>query len=97
MSYIEVPLLANVRLTEGDLPVSLLVGPSISFRTHAEFEASGESVDLKDETESTDFGLVTGIAVGLGNRVVIDGRYTWGSRTSTRKPTKKRPRTAGCQ
>jgi len=74
---IEVPLLANVNLTGGPTPLCLIVGPFIGFRTSAELKQGLEKQDLKDDTESTDFGVVTGAAFQAGP-VVIDGRYNWG-------------------
>ena len=79
LNYINVPLLANIALSGGDNPVSLLVGPQIGFRTSAKIEGEGEEEDLKDDTESTDFGIVAGIAVQV-RKFVIDARYTHGLR-----------------
>ena len=77
LNYVNVPLLANIRLGGGDNPVSLLVGPQIGFRTSAKAEANGEEEDLKEFTEGTDFGLVTGLSAMFRN-VVVDARYIWG-------------------
>jgi hypothetical protein len=79
LNYINVPLLANIALSGGENPVSLLVGPQIGFLTSAKIEGEGEEEDLKDETESTDFGIVAGIAVQI-RKFVIDARYTHGLR-----------------
>ena len=77
--YINVPLLANINLSTGPNAFSFLVGPQIGFRTGAKASADDEDTDLKDETESTDFGLVLGVAATMRN-FVIDARYTHGLR-----------------
>ena len=77
LDYINIPLLANISLSGGDNPISLLVGPQIGFKISAEAEFEGEEEDLDDDTETFDFGLVAGISATIRN-FVIDGRYTWG-------------------
>jgi hypothetical protein len=77
IDYVLVPLLANIGLSSGPNRVSLLVGPQIGFRTSAKADDDEEEVDAKDNTESTDFGLVAGIAANISN-FVVDARYTHG-------------------
>lgn len=77
LDYINIPLLANINLSGGSNPVSLLVGPQLGFRISAKAEAGEEEVDIDDETESFDFGIVTGIAATIKN-FIIDARYLWG-------------------
>ena len=77
IDYINIPLLANIHLTGGDNPVSLLVGPQIGFRTQAKVKGGGEEIDIKDDTEGMDWGLVTGLSAAMRN-FLIDARYTWG-------------------
>jgi hypothetical protein len=80
LDYIQIPMLARIQLgTNPSSPVHLLVGPSFGFRTRAEVKLEDVTVDIKDDTESSDIGLVTGVAVNAGP-AVIDGRYTWGLR-----------------
>ncbi|HEU5255431.1 MAG TPA: porin family protein [Vicinamibacterales bacterium] len=76
IDYINIPVLARVRLGSGS-PAHLLVGPSFGFRTRAETEFDGETMDFKDQVEGNDIGFVTGVAVNAG-MFVVDGRYTWG-------------------
>jgi hypothetical protein len=78
LDFLQVPLLARVKLGSNS-PAHLLVGPSFGFRTKAEVESNGETEDIKDEVESMDVGLVTGVAVNAGP-AVVDARYTWGLR-----------------
>lgn len=81
LDYITIPLLANINLSGGDYPISLLVGPQLGFKVSAKIKAEDAGVeveeDFDDETESFDFGLVTGVAATIKN-FVIDARYTWG-------------------
>jgi len=80
LDYIQIPLLARIRLgMSPSAPVHALVGPSFGFRTNAEIKADDVTVDIKDDVESTDIGIVAGVAVNAG-AAVIDGRYTWGLR-----------------
>jgi hypothetical protein len=79
LDYINVPLLANINLATGPNSFSFLVGPQIGFRTSAKIKGGGEEEDLKDDTESTDFGVVFGVAATMRN-FVIDARYTHGLR-----------------
>ena len=41
LDYINIPLLANINLSGGDNPISLLVGPQIGFKISAESEFEG--------------------------------------------------------
>ena len=78
IDYVQIPVLGRVRLGAAS-PAYLLVGPSFGFRTRAETEFNGQTESFKDDVESTDVGLVTGVSVNAG-RWVVDGRYTWGLR-----------------
>ena len=78
LTYMEVPILANIRVSSGPVPVSLLLGPSFGFRLKAELETAVETLDLKAETRKADIGLVTGVALDLGRHLLVDGRATWG-------------------
>ena len=64
-------------LSSGQNPVSLLVGPQIGFHAGAG-RIGGGQVDIEEQTESTDWGLVIGMSATVGKFVVLDGRYTWG-------------------
>lgn len=81
LDYLEIPVLADIRLTEGPARVSFMVGPSFAFRSRARLDVGEgeeeESEDFADQIESVDVGLVTGVAVTSG-QFVVDGRYTWG-------------------
>jgi len=77
LDYLNVPLLASIRLTTGENPVSFLVGPQIGFRTSGKAVFAGEEEDLEDVLESTDWALVFGVAANIRN-FVIDARYNHG-------------------
>ena len=84
LDYLQVPVLARFRLgMSPSAPVHALFGPSFGFRTNAEVDVNGETIDdndeFEDETESFDIGLVAGVAVNAGP-AVVDARYTWGLR-----------------
>jgi hypothetical protein len=80
LDYVQVPLLGRFRLSSGS-PVSVLVGPSLGFRTRARIEVPGAPIGFSDEFEDQierfDVGLVTGVTADVG-RLVLDGRYMWG-------------------
>jgi hypothetical protein len=82
LNYIEVPVLAKIGfLTQSPAHPSLFFGPSLSINTGAtaEGESGGLSfeTDVKDDTASTDFGLVVGGGVDFQN-FGVDMRYTHG-------------------
>jgi hypothetical protein len=84
LDYLQVPLLARFRLgMSPSAPVHALFGPSFGFRTNAEVDVNGETIDdndeFEDQTESFDIGLVAGIGVNAGP-AVVDARYMWGLR-----------------
>lgn len=81
LDYFEIPLLADFRLNEGTNRVSLMVGPTIGFRTKAEVEFDNQPVPGfdEDDLEKTDVGITAGLALTM-NQFVLDGRYTWGLR-----------------
>jgi Outer membrane protein beta-barrel domain len=96
LDYFIIPLLADIRLTEGANRLSLIVGPTIGFRTKAEIEFDGETEDLTDEgdneIEKTDFGITAGLAYTMG-QFVIDGRYTWGLKDISKEEDEAKNRT----
>jgi hypothetical protein len=84
MDYLEVPVLARATFGSPGSPISpsLFAGPSVGFNisSKAKVEGSGSfdgETDVKDQTKSTDFGLVFGGAVEFGN-VGLDVRYSKG-------------------
>jgi len=88
VNYLEIPILVKISL--GESPLHLLVGPSIALKMSANIKADdvptlGGDVDKIDEEwediKSSDFCLVFGAGVGLATgfgEVVFDARYTMG-------------------
>ena len=82
LDYLEVPLLARVtRGRAGGTRYYLAGGPSVGYllrgKTRADFGGSIEEIDIKDELEPVDVGLVITGGVEFGS-IVVDGRYTHG-------------------
>lgn len=78
VNYVEVPLLARISIRR---KIYVAVGPSMAFRVRARsrtaFGGSTEEIDLKEDVESFDLGVVGAAGIDLG-RWVFDGRYTHG-------------------
>jgi hypothetical protein len=90
LDYIEVPLLFKLLIPiEGSsIHPAIFAGPAIGFNTTAKVkaEAEGQSAeqDFKDNTKSTDFGLVFGGGLGFPvgkNELGFDVRYILGLST----------------
>ncbi|MDH4037117.1 MAG: PorT family protein [Candidatus Krumholzibacteria bacterium] len=61
LDYIEFPILFAVRFPAGEkLAFDIFAGPTLGFNIKAEYEAGGETQDVKDETESFEFGAAFG-------------------------------------
>jgi hypothetical protein len=78
VDYLEVPVLARVPVHKN---VYVGAGPSVAFRIRARnrtsFSGSTEEVDIADDVESLDIGIVGAAGLEMG-RWVFDGRYTHG-------------------
>jgi hypothetical protein len=78
VDYVEVPVLARVRLPRNAYAVA---GPAMAFRLRARsrtaFAGSTEEFDLDEDVESFDLGIVGGVGLDVG-RWVVDARYTHG-------------------
>ena len=78
LTYIDVPVLLTVGpSSSGSARFNVFTGPQVSFKTKAELESSGVSLDFDDQVKSTDFGWVLGVGVESG-RFTADARYTLG-------------------
>jgi hypothetical protein len=82
LDYVEVPVL--LRFTgpvSGSTKFYVAGGPYFAARarakTRTEFGGSTEEIDIKDDIESTDLGVVIAGGLELG-AIVFDGRYTLG-------------------
>jgi hypothetical protein len=78
VDYLEVPVLARLALPRA---LYVAAGPSVALRLRARsrtaFGGSTEEIDLDDEVERVDLGIVGAVGLELG-RWAIDGRYTHG-------------------
>ena len=82
LDYIEVPVLGRFsRGTPSARSWYVIGGPSLGYllraRTRADFGGATEEIDVIDDVERFDFGIVAGGGIEFG-RIVIDGRYVHG-------------------
>ncbi|RMH15670.1 MAG: PorT family protein [Gemmatimonadetes bacterium] len=94
LSYIDVPVLARLRLWDGGLyGVRLLAGPSFSFRVGCDMKFHGRdrpisNLDCEDpgvgltDVRDFDFGILGGLGfeyqAGRGVRLLLEGTYDFG-------------------
>ncbi len=82
-NYINVPLMLKFYATP-DFSIDL--GPQVGFNVYSKMTASGklgnveakESIDLKDNTKTVDFGVGLGATYNLTNNAFVQARYTLG-------------------
>ena len=79
LTYIEIPVLIKyVPAMEGSVQPSFFVGPALGILMSAKIA----DFDIKDQTKSTDIGIVFGagvdFAAGSSSKVSVDARYTLG-------------------
>ncbi len=82
-NYINVPLMLKFYATP-DFSIDL--GPQVGFNVYSKVTASGkvgnieakESMDLKDNTKTVDFGVGLGATYNLTNNAIVQARYTMG-------------------
>jgi hypothetical protein len=81
LDYLSFPLLVRYTLKTSGKPVFVFGGPSLNVKLRARASASiGDStteINISDEIETFDFGVVVGGGMEFG-RYSVDGRYTWG-------------------
>ena len=75
LDYLTIPVMAKYFATDA---FSIEAGPYIGFNTTSEWDLDGDTVDLKDETESTDFGVGLGLGYELPMGVFFQARYAMG-------------------
>jgi hypothetical protein len=84
VNYIEIPVLLKVNLpTEGKMDPFLAVGPGIGILMSSK-QSDGESVDVKDYTKSTNFGIIAGAGVAYQMEkatLSLEARYEIGLAT----------------
>ena len=74
LSYVSLPVLVKYK-KQG---FSAFVGPQIGYLISAKQKADGDSEDIKDEFNSTDFSGVIGVGYTLSNGFGFDARYQQG-------------------
>jgi opacity protein-like surface antigen len=73
--YIVVPVMAKFYVADA---FSLEAGPQVGFLMSAKLKADGDSVDNKDEYNTTDFGLNLGAGYDFTENISAGVRYTLG-------------------
>lgn len=75
LDYLTIPVMAKYFATDA---FSIEAGPYIGFNTTSEIDMDGGSVDIGDDTESTDFGVGFGLGYELPMGVFFQARYALG-------------------
>lgn len=83
LDYISIPILAKYYIAEG---FSVEAGPQFSFLVKSEIKSEGSALgvsetdktDVKDFTNSFDFGIGAGVAYDLANGFFANARYNFG-------------------
>ncbi|MEG9328807.1 Outer membrane protein beta-barrel domain-containing protein [Salinimicrobium catena] len=75
LDYLTIPVMAKYYAVPG---FSIEAGPYVGFNVKSEVEMDGVSVDVEDETESTDFGVGFGLGYELPMGVFFQARYNMG-------------------
>jgi Outer membrane protein beta-barrel domain len=75
LSYISIPLMARF---QGKSGLYGEVGLQPQFLVGAKVKAEGESEDIKEETNSFDFGIPAGIGYEFNHKIGIGARYYFG-------------------
>lgn len=75
LNYIAIPVMAKYYVADA---FSLEAGPQIGFLMSAKAKADGESVDIKDGYNSTDFGINVGAGYDVTENINLGLRYTVG-------------------
>jgi len=93
IDYIEIPVLLKASFGAGSAKPNLFVGPAIGILMSAKVKTSVEGVDLgdlaevdmKDELNSMDLGLVIGGGVDIG-KMLLEVRYEIGLSNLNKTP-----------
>jgi hypothetical protein len=83
ISYLDIPVLVKYTFPGVGVKPVIFAGPSLGIKLSAKvkIDASGETMDIKDHINSTDFGLVIGAGVEIplsAISLVADARYNFG-------------------
>jgi hypothetical protein len=75
IDYLTIPVMAKYYAVEG---LSLEAGPQVGFLLAAQAKNDSNSEDMKEEFESTDFGIAIGAAYKMENGLFFNARYVIG-------------------
>ncbi len=75
LDYLNIPIMAKYYVAEG---FSLEAGPQIGFLMSAKYDFDGGDEDIKDELNSTDFGLNFGAGYDVTENINLGLRYSLG-------------------
>ena len=81
VNYINVPVMFKYYVTPS---LSIDLGPQVGFNVYSKYTAKGKKTDykvtedMKDDTESIDFGVGLGLTYNIAKDVFVQGRYTMG-------------------
>ena len=75
LDYLAIPVMAKYYVSD---EFSLEAGPQIGFLLSAKAKANGNSVDIKDVFQSTDFGINLGVGFDFTENLSAGVRYTVG-------------------
>ena len=82
LAYLDIPVLARVAIpTIGAVTPCLLLGPYVGLNMSAKAYVGDDEEDIKDNTSSTDFGLIFGAGLDyeMGSGILtFDARYALG-------------------
>jgi opacity protein-like surface antigen len=77
----------------------VFAGANVGFNSKAEVEVGGSSTDIKDQVESTDFGIQLGAGaefeISPGTKLFIDGRYGLGLKDRDKSSTEAKGQNIG--
>ncbi len=75
LNYIAIPVMAKFFATE---QFSIEAGPQVGFLMSAKAKADGETEDIKDSFNSTDFGMNLGLGYDFTENIGVGLRYNLG-------------------
>lgn len=75
LTYVDIPIMAKFYVMEG---LSIEAGPQIGFLMSAKSKYDGETIDIKDDLKSLDYGLNIGAGYKLDNGLMFQARYCIG-------------------
>ena len=93
LDYLDFPVLARFNApASGATRLHVFAGPSFGYRMGARSKVSsnqfdfaeGEIVNIEEDIRRFDIGLVAGAGADIGQRLVVDARYSWGLTTATK-------------